>query len=247
MTNKFLLAIVLFLGFTSCESLNPFEDEGEYTEQKVDLSGVTSIQNDNTFEITLIEDDEEYLLLKGGENKLAKVSIEIDDNQAVIDHSQDNNITNLDLIEAEFHLKNLQTISVNAPADFTSNEELSGNRLNINITSLSELVEMNLNLQYDSLYFHAYGSTAGGYEFSGSCPTASYVLNGIINIKASTLESNQVILAQNGTGEVHVWANTLLIANIYSSGDIYYTGNPEIVINRIQINNQSPTADVLQE
>lgn len=247
MTNKLLLIIALFLGFTSCESLNPLEDEGEYVEQKIDLSGVTSIQNENTFAITLMEDDEEYLLLKGGENTLAKVSVELDGEIATIDHSQDNNLTNLDLIEVEFHLKNLQTISVNSPANFTSNGELRGSRLNIEISALSELVEMNLNLQYDSLYFHAYGSTSGGYEFSGSCPTTNYVLNGIINIKASELESDRVSLAQNGIGEAHVWANDQLDITIYSSGDIYYTGNPEIAINRVQINNQSPTADVLQE
>jgi len=247
MTNKLLLLILLFLGFTSCESLNPFEDEGEYVEQRIDLTDISSIQNENTFQITLVEDDDEYLLLKGGENTLAKVSLEIDGEKATIDHSQDNNLTNLDLIEVEFHLKDLEQISVNAPANYTSNGELSGSRLDIDILSISELVEMNLSLNYDSLDFHSYGTTSGGYELNGSCSWANYVLNGIINIKASELESDKVNLAQNGIGEAHVWANDQLSITIYNSGDIYYKGNPEITISRIQINNQSPTASVVQE
>ncbi|MBL4561840.1 MAG: DUF2807 domain-containing protein, partial [Labilibaculum sp.] len=160
---------------------------------------------------------------------------------------QKNNLKNFDLIEVEIHLKEFKIITADAPAYYSSIGELSGNRLDIDVTSESELVEMKLDLNYDILDFHSFGTVTGGYELTGLCPTANYVLNGIINIKASELQSTNVNLAQNGIGEAHVWVKNELKVTIYSSGDMYYKGDPVVTINRVQVNNQSPTAKVIPE
>ncbi|WP_180335615.1 GIN domain-containing protein [Labilibaculum filiforme] len=247
MKNKIYIFILILLTLPSCESLNPFEEAGDYIEKRIDLVGVSSIENNNTFKITLVEDDDEFLLLKGGENIISKVSTIINENKLSLDHSHKNKITNLDLIEAEIHLKEFTLITAYAPAYFNSKGTLSGNRLDIDITSESELVEMKLDLNYVFLDFHSFGSAAGGYEFSGICETSNYVLNGVININASEMLSQKVVVAQNGIGEAHVWAEKELNVTIYSSGDMYYKGYPEIIIKRIQVNNQSPTAEVFPE
>lgn len=245
--NKIYIFVLLLLTLTSCETLNPFENHGEYMEKRIDLPGISSMKNLNTFKITLAKDDEEFLLLKGGENIISKVSVAIKDQTVTLDHSHKNNIKNFGLIEAEIHLKEFKQITADAPAYYTSKGELSGNRLDIYITAESELVEMKLDLKYDFLDFHSFGTAAGGYEFTGICPSANYILNGIINIKASELQSEKVNLVQNGIGEAHVWVENELNVTIYSSGDMYYKGNPIVNINRIQVNNQSPTAKVLPE
>lgn len=245
--NKIYIFVLLLLTLTSCETLNPFENEGEYMEKRIDLPGISSIKNLNTFKITLVKDEEEFLLLKGGENIISKVSVVVSDQNLTIDHSHKNNIKNLDLIDVEIHLKEVKLIIADAPAYYTNKGVLNGNRLDIDITSESELVEMKLNLKYDVLDFHSFGTVAGGYEFTGICPTCNYVLNGIINIRASELQSMKVNLVQNGIGEAHIWVENELNVTIYSSGDMYYKGNPVTTISRIQVNNQSPTAKVLPE
>ena len=245
--NKIFIVILILITLTSCEALNIFEDDGEYMEKRIDLSGISNIENLNTFKITLIEDDEEFLLLKGGENIISKVSVIQNDQNLTIDHSHRNNFKNFDLIEVEIHLKEFKLITANAPAYYSSLGELSGNRLDIDITSESELVEMKLDLKYDILDFQSFGTASGGYELTGVCPTVNYVLNGIINIKASELQSTNVNLAQNGIGEAHVWVENELKVSIYSSGDMYYKGDPVVTIHRIQVNNQSPTAKVIPE
>ncbi|MDM8159508.1 DUF2807 domain-containing protein [Labilibaculum sp. K2S] len=247
MKNKIYIFVLLLLTLTSCETLNPFENDGEYMEKRIDLPDISSIKNLNTFKITLVKDDEEFLLLKGGENIISKVSVIINDQNLTIDHSHKNKLKNFNLIEAEIHLKEFKLITADAPAYYTSKGVLSGNRMDIDITSESELVEMKLDLEYNTLDFHTYGSAAGGYEFTGVCPSVNYILNGIINIKASELQSEKINLAQNGIGEAHVWAENELKVTIYSSGNMYYKGNPVVTINRIQVNNQSPTAKVLPE
>lgn len=247
MKSKIYIFVLLLLALSSCESLNPFENDGDYIEKRIDLPEISSIKNLNTFKIILVKDEEEFILLKGSENIISKVSVVTNDQCLTIDHTYKNNTKNFDLIVAEIHLKKFKLITANAPAYYSSLGELSGSRLDIDIASESELVEMKLDLKYDILDFHSFGSSAGGYEFTGICPTVSYVLNGIINIKASELQSTNVNLAQNGIGEAHVWVENELNVTIYSSGNMYYKGNPAVTINRIQVNNQSPTAKVIPE
>lgn len=247
MKNNSILFALTLIFLTACSSFNPFEDEGEYVEKRVEISGVTSIENLNTFQIQLVQDNEEYIIFKGGENLISKVKHTTSNELLKIDHSYNNNARNFDLIIAEIHLRNINKIKCSAPAKISSENQLNGEHLDIIIISESELVELDLNLDYKSMKFHSYGNATGGYEFSGSCSDAHYILNGVINIKASNLQSSNTHLVQNGIGEAHVWVTDKLKATIYSSGDIYYKGFPEIEINRIQVNNQSPTAKVIPE
>lgn len=247
MKNKSYLLLLLIFTLYSCESLNPFEKEGEYIEKRVELDGVYSIQNNNIFKIILVEDENEYLLLKGGENNISKVKIKLNDNKVSIDHSHGNNYSRYKPIVAEFHLKEFKEIITKTPSHYYSQGTISGDLLKIEIPSESELVEMKLDLDYKQLIFHSYGNSAGGYEFSGSCPQVIYTLNGIININASQLQTETTQVTQNGIGEAHVWAINTLDITIYASGNIYYKGSPEISISRIQVNNQRPTAEVIKE
>nr|WP_320120470.1 DUF2807 domain-containing protein [uncultured Marinifilum sp.] len=242
-----ILIIAILLCITACSSFNPFEEEGDYTEKRVVLDGITAIENLNTFQIVFIQDEEEYIVLKGGENLISKTEIITNNELLKINHSYSNNTRNFDLIIVEIHLKNLDKITCLAPANILSKNTLTGKHLDVIITSESELVEMSLNLDYQSLNFHSHGSACGAYEFYGKCPKTNYTLNGVININASKLQNKITKLAQNGIGEAHIWANDTLNLTIYSSGDIYYKGNPEIAINRVQVNNQSPDANVIQE
>ncbi|MFA9370262.1 MAG: GIN domain-containing protein [Labilibaculum antarcticum] len=247
MANKTLILSLTLLIFCSCSQLNLFEEEGDYTETRFEFTAITQIKNLNTFTIEIVQDDEEYLLLKGGENVLKEATISFSDQEIILDHQYQNWTRNYDLITAEIHLKDLQTITIDSPAEISSNGTLNGDNLYIDITADAELVEMNLNLDYTSMTFHSHGSVSGGYEFAGICPLANYTLNGITNIKSSSLKSQTISLGQNGIGEAHVWAEEKLNVTIYNIGNIYYKGNPEVKITKVQVNNQSPTAKVLPE
>jgi hypothetical protein len=245
MQNKICLIVLIFL--YSCSSLNPFESEGEYTEKKVELSNITDIRIENAFKIVFVQDDEEYILFKGGENLVKKTSNKLEGNQLTLDHNYKNIARNLDLISVEIHLKQFNKIIANAPSNISSKDLISGETLKVIIYSDAEIVEMDLKLDYNTLDFHSYGSAGGGYEFSGTATTSKYVMNGITNIKASGLKSNTVTIAQNGIGDAHVWAEEALNLTIYNSGDIYYKGNPIINTSRVQVNNQNPSGKIIQE
>lgn len=247
MKNKSLILSTLLIVFYSCSNLNLFEKEGEYVENRYELTAITHVKNLNTYNIEIVQDEEEYLLLKGGKNVLEEATVSFSGQELILDHQYQNWTRNYDLITAEIHLKNLQKITIDSPAKIGNSGTLNGEILYIDITADAEVVEMKLTIDYASMEFHSHGSVSGGYEFAGLCPLAKYVLNGITNIESSKLQSDTVSLGQNGIGEAHIWVEEKLNVTVYNIGDIYYKGNPEIEIKRVQVNNQSPTAKVLPE
>ena len=242
---KKIVYIAISILLISCEWLNPFEDEGDYTERRIELTNVTHVKNDNIFHIIFVKDTLDVLIFKGGENKIDKCSFEINGSQLIIDHDYKNNARNFEFIIAEIRLQTIDSITVNAPAEISSHNTLTGNELYVDVVSKAELVEMNLSLDYSMLQFHSFGGISGGFQFSGSTNKADYIMNGITNILATELKSDQVTIAQKGIGAARVWASEALDITFYNSGTIYYKGNPNLTIKRVKVDNQDNDGQVI--
>ena len=71
-------------------------------------------------------------------------------------------------------------------------------------------------------------SGSGKVELTGDVEVAEYSLNSSGGIDALNLEVSDVDAINTGSGNIYVWANDLLDANITGSGDIIYRGDPAI-------------------
>ncbi len=247
MQNKITLLFISFW-FIACNPLLTFEEEGEFIVTKIEFEKINHIETNNIFNLIIIQDETEFILFKGGEKKIATASAHITEQKLTIDHDYKNNFRNFENIVAEIHLKNLDKITINTPINLSSLGTIKGNKLAIDISPQSELVELNVKLDYKELDLHVYGSSVSGkYQLAGVCGSANYTMNGTTNIHSLLFECDNISLAQNGIGEAHVWAKSKLNVTIYNTGNIYYKDSPKITINRVQINNQNPTAKVLPE
>ncbi|MGZ2368630.1 GIN domain-containing protein [Ancylomarina sp. YFZ004] len=242
-TFYFTLAIISFL-FNSCSEFIFWEGEDDRINKTIEITNVNKIHIESVFHIELVQDTEEYIIATGSEKQLNKLEIHSKGDTSFFKHQYTNLVKNYTPIKLEVHLKKINSINVSSPSNIISKTSLTNN-LNILVLEDAELVEMNLNLNCQKLSFHVKGPVSGRYQFKGECPDASYVLNGTTNIEAIDFKNQYINIAQNGIGEAHIYAEQKITANIYSFGNIYYKGNPEIIIKRIQINNQSPTAKLI--
>ncbi|WP_421920235.1 GIN domain-containing protein [Marinifilum sp.] len=231
----------------SCDALNPFEAEGEYTKKVFEPGEILNVRNNNNFKIVLVKDDSDYLILKGRENKINGCELSYENGSVSLNHNYKNKLRNFELIIAEVHSSNLNTITINAPAEINSVNVLEGDNLHIDVTSKAELVELSLKLNFESLKFHSHGSVSGGFHFSGNCNVANYTMNGITNILASDLQCQKVRIGQNGIGDAHVWCEQSLYVTIYNSGNIYCKGTPEVSVNYVKVNNQNATGEIISK
>jgi len=236
--------LVIFISFviSSCSKILSKEDDNIRINKKIEISNITKIHAESLFHIELIQDNQEYILATGNQDQLDKLIIHTEGSTSFLSHDYKSLVQNNEPIHLEIHIKDITYIQINAPVNILGSELISTDKLSILVEGESELVEMGLNLNCQELSFHVKGNVSAKYQFRGECPKAKYVLNGTSNLIASDFKNQNIHITQNGIGEAFLYAEEKITANIYSSGNMYYKGNPEITIKRVKINNQSPTA-----
>ncbi|MDE5423813.1 DUF2807 domain-containing protein [Ancylomarina sp. DW003] len=242
-----VIYILLLFFILSCNFINPFHDEGKDVEKIIELGDFTQIEIHNIFNIVIIEDSETYIIYKGGENVFEDMNYSISDETLKINHNFVNWTNNFNIPILEIHVTNLQRIDTYTPCNISSSNQLTGDKLSINIREESEAYEINLNINFTQLRFHTQNSVGGTFTVSGTCPNAIYTLNGSTNIQTLNLVSNEVHIAQNSLGDAYIYTASKLSATFYKSGDIYYSGNPETIeVKYDQINNQDASGKLIQ-
>lgn len=106
------------------------------------------------------------------------------------------------------------------------------------------------NLKTDDLLFETNGSAtlnssfevknlttiingSGSANFSGTAESVNFSISGTGSILASTVETDRCEIIITGVGDVRIHVNAYLEVTISGSGNVYYTGDPETVIQNI--------------
>jgi len=241
------LLILFYLLNSSCSFINPLEDSGTETDVLFETKTFNTIVLEGIFSITIIQDDSHSIYFKGGENILDKFSFADQENTLTIKHDYSNWLHNLEIPILEIHCSELKEIKFQTSCNLQTEGTLSGDQLAIFLTEEADIVEMNLNLKFETFSFDSRGSSSGKHTFRGICNNANFTLNSSNNIFANELETDKMRIGHNGLGNAHIWVNDSLNVTFYNSGNVYYKGNPHITVNRVQVNNQKASGQVLPQ
>ena len=245
---KKYIYILCLIVITSCNFINPFHDEGKDIETIIELDDFTQIEIHNIFNIEIIEDTESYILYKGGERIFDEMTYSSLSGRLTLDHSFMNWTKNLNIPTLEIHMPLLEGIDLYASGSIKSLDQLSGDKIFIDVHEASDTYEIELKINYNKLNFHSQGSVGGTLNISGTCTKSGYVLNGSTNVQASELKSKDVTVTHNSLGDAHIYAEDKISVTFYKSGNLYYKGNPEeINIKYDQINNQDASGKIIKE
>jgi hypothetical protein len=228
--------------------MNPFQDEGDYTEIQIELEDFTQIEIYNIFNIEIIQDDKLYAIYKGGDRILDEMTHSSISGILKLDHNYINWSKNFDIPTIEIHTPLVEGIKLNSSGNIKSLNQLSGEKIIVNIYDSADTFEIDLNINHNNLEINTQGSTSGTFTIRGICTNTKYSLNGSTNIQASELISKEVNVSHNSFGNAHIFAQDKLSVTFYKSGDLYYKGNPkEIEVKHIQINNQDFSGKLIKE
>lgn len=232
----------------SCSFIDPLNNKGKNIETVIEVDNFTRIEPHNIFNIEIVEDSESYILYKGGDNILDKMTYSSLSGILKLDHSFINWSKNFKIPTLEIHMPLLEGIDLYASGTIKSLNQLTGDNLIVNIHESSNTYEIDLNINYNHMKFHSRGSVGGTFAVEGICPTSAYTLNGSTNIQASNLVSKEVSIGHNSLGNAHIYVEDELTVTFYKSGNVYYKGNPEnINVKYIQINNQRASGKLIQK
>jgi microcompartment protein CcmL/EutN len=122
----------------------------------------------------------------------------------------------------------LTRITSNFPAKITNTDTLSFENLTVVVNGRGTFTECNMAIDAGKISLLAYGSNVGNHVFKGKADNLNVVTEGLTTVDASELAAQNVSVVQKSVNSSEVNAVSKLLVNMLSSGNIYYTGDPEI-------------------
>ena len=231
---NYLIFTLGLLGLISCkkaEDRSCFKRIGEQTEIRVDLPDFYKLYLKSKLKYTLIQDDSNYMLVKGGKNLVNFVKWR----KSEVDYLEINNSNKCaflrkqsDVIEAEIHFKNIIDLRYEGSEELNTPDTLNFDYLRFVVLDASGT--LNMTLKADSLtgdVSHGWGN----YNFKGLVKKAYLGLRSNGYADVSDLKVTEVLEIKNeSVGDIHINADQVPLQGMISgSGNIYYTGIPSSI------------------
>ena len=106
-------------------------------------------------------------------------------------------------------------------------DKLEGKQINLVQSSVGEMVLKGL--QYDTMMVALHGS--GNLTCAGEIRYQGVAMRGAGDYHAEDLKSEEINIGLSCPGSAYVWAEKKLEATLYSTGSLYYKGEPELTQN----------------
>ncbi len=220
------LFVLLFL---SCEREFSFEgcfkSSGPKTSETRLVGSYDSVLINDVFDVCLVNDTSSDVIIKAGQNIIPYINTTIKNNTLILENTMHCRWMNdYDHPVIYVPAKGIRQINLNKASRLFSNDTIDGYRLRI--WALADYCEIDLVLNYDELRLKSSHATIADIRLQGYVRySVLWAFHGC-RIDASELTTKSTLVKNHSIGDFKVFASRRIEANLYSSGNIYYTGNP---------------------
>jgi hypothetical protein len=223
MKARFFLFLLTGLAVISCRNSDSGSDN-RFSEEKP-LDGVARLQINGAFNLYLTQSDQESLTLDGSSELAEKLKFRQEGDLLILEMEEYNssffdekelrvNLSISDLSEFEF--------------DGVGNVQTTGSFIVDRVTIRGEGVG-NLELEFETEELEADMNLVGKMELKGKATKATIKNEGIGNIDASKLITQDMDLTSSGIGKVDIHCEGNLSMKVEGIGKVTYSGNPNVV------------------
>jgi hypothetical protein len=176
------------------------------------------------FDVNLVAGKEGKITIKGEENLLSAIKIEVEDNALKIYIDKTTNIrpSSGHSIEITVPFEKISAVSLAGSGDIKTKDKIKSDTFAAKLSGSG-----NFKLDVDSNNFELSLSGSGDVTLKGSADNFTTKQAGSGNVNASDLKSKNVQANISGSGNSIVNCNGNLTARVSGSGNIKYLGNPE--------------------
>ena len=220
-----LVACGLFLvGFTANAQQNKISGNGKIVTETRTTSDYDAIKISGSFDVDLVAGNEGKIILKGEENIVAAIIVEVEDNALKIYVKKNTNIRSSigKKVQVTVPFEKISELSLSGSGNIQSKDAIKNDKFT---TKLSGSGNFNLTVDSNSLELNLSGS--GNVQLKGTADNFTTKLSGSGDIDALNLKSKNVEVNVSGSGNSKVNCSESLTARVSGSGDIKYSGNPE--------------------
>jgi hypothetical protein len=220
----YLLALPLLLLFASCSKGISYNSEEDISEKKP-LNGVSRLQLDGVFTLTLKQSNEEFIQVEGPSELIDKLVIDQQGDLLVLEMEK---IEGFNFNKGDFKitlsLKDLKELQYDGVGNVKTNGTFIVDTLHIKGNGVG-----NLKLDLIANLLNADFDMVGNIDLSGKADRAIFTNNGVGNLDASQLRVQDLDLNSSGIGKAEVFCVGNLSLVVDGIGKVSYTGNPTIV------------------
>jgi len=177
------------------------------------------------YDVTLTQGNEGTISLKGNQDDLDQIETYLKNSDLIIKQKKSSWFDNWNSgrVSISIPVEDIDKLTLSGSGSVITNHTLSSDDFKI---VLSGSGEIDLSLETDVLEAVLTGS--GDIDLRGKAIEASYQLTGSGDIKADDFELEQGKAKVTGSGDIEMYANSSVNANIKGSGDIVCHGNPRM-------------------
>lgn len=192
---------------------------------KRDVESFIMLQLDGGYEVILIQDSQEKVIIVSERSNSNEIKTEIEGNKL---HIYTRGTFQFDKIKLIIFYKSLEKIDINGGVTLETKNTLNTNNLQLNVAG-GATIEMNIHTSE----FKADLSGGTMIQLSGDATNVDINLNGAGKVDADNLKTESTKIDISGAGTASVNASKMIDANISGVGSISYTGNPDKVKSNI--------------
>lgn len=203
---------------------NRVDGNGKVVTQTRNTADYDAIKVSGSFDIDLVAGKEGKITIKGEENILEVIVVEVEDNTLKIQVKKNINIHSSmgKKVQVTVPFEKISELNLSGSGDIKSKDVIKTDKF---LARLSGSGNFNLAVDSNTLELNLSGS--GNVRLKGSADSFTTKLSGSGNIDAGELKSKNVDVNVSGSGDSKVNCSESLTARVSGSGDIKYIGNPE--------------------
>nr|WP_315203196.1 head GIN domain-containing protein [uncultured Flavobacterium sp.] len=201
---------------------NRIKGNGKIVTEKRSTAGYDEISVSGFFDVILVSGKEGKITIKGEENLLAYVKVEVKDNVLKIYTEKNINISTKEDIVLTVPFEKISAVSLSGSGDVKSKNTIVATNFKAKLSGSGDLT-----LDVKSTDFEANLSGSGDVVVTGNTDSFTSKTSGSGDVDAVNLIAKKANLTVSGSGDMKVNCSDSLYARVSGSGDIAYKGNPQ--------------------
>ena len=224
-----LISLILFIGCKKPNQRSCWKGAGKMVSEIRELSNKTIINIFNDADITLIQDSLNYVEIESYSNLVSFIEINTIDTATEIrnlnrcNFIRDKNIENIVTI----HYSNIEILNLYGTGKVIFIGEIIQDKLEINSYDARSEFTLNISCQRLECSFIE-GSVNANISGSSDSTYIYQSKHSIVN--AANLTNSYLHFSNRSTGDAHVGPTNILAVELLDVGNIYYAGNPSLII-----------------
>lgn len=225
MLKKCCFGFILLLGMlTSCQKNKEISTETAF------LSAFHTINFESYFDVILIQGNTHTIEIEGNEKVIKAIEYVVEDSVLTLKNKSNSMWLSPQKNKFKVYLTfgELKKINVIETCHIQSQGTIQGDELGVFFAG--KLNEATLDVNYSTVYYYNNHPCGGKLTLSGSCSFLKIWNYALMQVEASELYSNHVLIENYSKGDCSVRVSDLLEYSIFGEGNIIAYGNPNSLV-----------------